>query len=91
MTDKKKQVDSEELTARPLQSGVMQHWYCFSYVGKTDEGRECQASTYTGYEEKKITLLNIEANKVNAKVNKGAVLIACSYLGHMTREEFIAA
>lgn len=26
MTDKKKQIDSKELTARPLQSGVMSSW-----------------------------------------------------------------
>jgi len=66
---------------------VRQHWYCFSY---TDIAGSISifASTYTGYIRKGITMQRINENKKNANVRGEAVLVSCSYLGYMTREEF---
>ncbi len=62
-----------------------QHWFCFTYADANS-----QASTYTGFDEKNITLAMITANKINAKVSNKAVLLACIYLGFMTKKEFLA-
>lgn len=70
----------------------MSHWYCFSYAGESSEsGRQCHACTYVGYQEKRVTKPMIEANKETAGVKEGAVLMAVSYLGHMTREEIVGS
>ena len=62
---------------------IDKHWFCFTYADSN-----VQASTYSGYEDKNVTLAMIEANKVNAGVSSGAVLTACIWLGYMTRAEF---
>ena len=67
------------------------HWFCFSYMGRCLElGRNCEASTYSGYSNKNLTLKIINANKKNAGVHDGATLVAVSYLGYMTKKEFTA-
>ncbi len=69
---------------------MKQHWYCFSYVGKSLVGGEnCEVSTYSGLPSQKITKDIIGINKQYAGVSNNAVLISCSYLGYMTREEFL--
>lgn len=60
------------------------HWYSFSFAdGLTF------ASTYTGYTHQTITLPLIQKEKENADVPPSAVLIACSYLGYMTKENMV--
>lgn len=64
------------------------YWYCFSYLGGAlEDGKSCNASTYTGYENKKVTVARINENKKNAGVKNGATLISVSYLGRMTGKE----
>ena len=66
------------------------HWFCFSYQGYAlDNGEKCKASTYTGYPLKYVNMKMIQDNKEFAGVDKDAVLISCSYLGHMTKEDFL--
>lgn len=62
------------------------HYYCFTYIGLNETELQCNASTYTGYLEKEITIKKINENKKNAGVNDNAVLLAASYLGYMTTE-----
>ena len=67
------------------------HWYLFAFSGiELEGGRQCQASTYTGFKNKEITLPIIREQKTNAGVSQSAVPIAINYLGWMTREEFTA-
>jgi hypothetical protein len=71
---------------------VMRHWYCLSFIGKAAEGGgECQASSYHGYADRKVTKAKIAEAKKYAGVTENAVLIACSYLGYMTKEEMADA
>ena len=65
------------------------HWYCFTYEGKALTGEYCKASAYTGYPEKiNITRPIIDENKKYARVQGGAVLLNCIYLGEMSNAEF---
>lgn len=65
------------------------HWFCFSYVGYAlENGKDCKASWYAGYVKKNITNPMIMENKKSAGVTDAAVLISCSYLGHMPKAEF---
>lgn len=65
------------------------HWYLFAFSGiEIESGRQCQASTYTGFPDKEITLAIIQEQKRNAGVTRSAVPIAVNYLGWMTKEEF---
>ena len=65
------------------------HYFCFSYAGQTaDTNQQCNACTYTGYNDKNITIAMIEKNKEYAGVNKNSALLSVSYLGYMTRTEF---
>jgi len=90
MDDKKPdQTKPEDRAGKVPVNALVMHWYCFSYHGKTlDGGLDCESSTYTGYPLKKVTMKMINENKENAGVTLLAVLTGCSYLGHMTREEF---
>lgn len=67
------------------------HWYCFTYKGKVIEcGSPADASTYKGYEAKDfITLKMIKDNKRKAGLTDSACLINITYLGYMTKQEFI--
>ena len=65
------------------------HWYLFAFSGiEVKSGHQCQASTYTGFKDNKITLAEIRKQKTNAGVTQSAVAIAINYLGWMTKEEF---
>ena len=61
------------------------HWYCFTF----QHGNR-QTTNYAGYEKNYVTLKAINDAKKNADVEKEAVLLACSYLGEMTYEQFKA-
>ena len=73
-----------------LEGDKVWHWFCFSYKGKSiDSGEPCDAYVYVGRQGRNISKKAITENKVNAGVSGDAVLIAVSYLGEMTREEFV--
>ena len=66
------------------------HWFCFSYTGKDlDGGWQCSASTYSGFSDRRLTLLRIAEGKALAGVTDEAVLLSASYLGYMTKAEFL--
>lgn len=57
------------------------HYYAFSFSSGIKS-----ASVYMGWPDQPVTLAKIE--EARADLNLGAsVLVACSYLGHMTRSE----
>lgn len=65
------------------------HWYSFSFSGiDENSGCQCNASTYIGYKEKLITRMRIDYAKKAAGVSD-AVLLNASYLGYMTKEQFL--
>ena len=66
------------------------YWFCFTFKGDSlsPDWNQCTACTYKGYDSKNITLEKITANKKHAGVANDSVLIALSYLGHMTKDEF---
>lgn len=71
------------------EQNALLHWYSFSYEGLCeDTGREANGTAYTGYPSKGVTLPMIRENVGNAGLMKGAALIAVSYLGEMTHEQF---
>lgn len=62
----------------------------FAFSGQEIEsGSQCQASTYTGFPRKEITLADIKEQKQNAGVTSTAVPIAINYLGYMSRDQFV--
>lgn len=66
------------------------HWYSFSFSGiEKDSGRQCNASTYIGYEDNVVTMSRIKYAKYAAGVSIDAVLLNVSYLGYMTKEQFL--
>ncbi|WP_426994432.1 hypothetical protein [Methylomonas sp. CM2] len=78
----------------PAQAGQVErrvmHWFCFSYYGQCNEtGRQATASAYVGYPGREVTAPMIDKNKKVAGVTGDSALIAVSYLGEMTREEFL--
>lgn len=69
---------------------LVKHWFCFSYQGPCDEtGVPATASAYVGYPCREVTKAMIDANKAAAGVAKDSALIAVSYLGEMTRHDFL--
>lgn len=54
----------------------------------TIQGRKGNGTSYAGQAEKKITINDIELAKKNINLEKSAVLLSCSYLGKMTKDEF---
>jgi len=87
MTEETKEPEASTVAGGQNERLVMFHYYCFSYIGKDlNTGKDCQASTYTGYSEKEITIPMVNENKKNAGVTGDAVLLAVSYLGFMIRE-----
>lgn len=63
------------------------HFYCFAFL-ETLADQTTHTSRCYGFESPQITLADIAMVKERAQVNQGATLIACSYLGHMTADEF---
>ena len=69
-----------------------QFWYCFSFVGKNAEnGCSCDSSMYSGLPSRKITKSIIDDNRKYAGVNPEAVVVSISYLGRMTKSEFVGS
>lgn len=62
------------------------HYFSFAYTHLEGSAMTI-ANTYTGYPDKLITKLRIDANKINADVSQDAVLTSVSYLGYCTRSE----
>ena len=90
-TDIKEETTTAANCSGQIEQLVMLHWFCFSYIGKDQESNlQVNSCTYTGYEDKNITMAKIKANKKNAGVKSDACLISVSYLAHMTKEEFSA-
>ncbi len=74
----------EDITKKKL------HYYCFSYSGRSLTcGGRCEASTYTGYSDKKLTKGRVDTNKKFAGVTDEAVLISAAYMGWMTEAELL--
>lgn len=66
------------------------HWFCFCFIGRdTVTGKTASASTYTGLITKNISLPVINEQKSYSQLADDAVLMSVSYLGEMTREEFL--
>lgn len=82
---------NQPAVAGPVELRVM-HWFCFTYSGECIEtGKSVTASSYVGYPGREVTKPMIDANKKAAGVTNCAALIAVSYLGEMTRDEFLGA
>jgi hypothetical protein len=64
------------------------YYYAFSF-SYSEAQKTTIASCYIGYPDKKITLSRIKEAKRYAEIDEKAVLISCSYLGHMTKKEFM--
>lgn len=66
---------------------VKLHWYCFTFYDV--RGPEVShATAYFGFERQTVTLPQIEEAKAGARVSQDATMLACSYLGYMTGDEF---
>jgi hypothetical protein len=59
------------------------HWFAWAFASGN-----VQASVYIGYGDKNLTRDKIFAAKDGAGVPSTAMLMAVSYLGHMTKEVF---
>lgn len=60
------------------------HWYAFSFVSG-----DTNASTYTGFSDKKVTVKRINEAREYSKIGDDAVLIAFSYMGYMTKQQIL--
>lgn len=65
------------------------HYYCFSFFDVRN-GQAVYASSYYGLEAQRVTARDILSAKQHAKVSTTATLLACTYLGHMTQQQFNA-
>ena len=59
------------------------HWYCLTFASGNQ-----QISHYIGRVQQKVTLHDIDQAKINSGAGLKACLLACSYLGKMTKQEF---
>ena len=59
------------------------HWYCLTFASGNR-----QISHYIGRVQQKVTLRDIEQAGINSGAGLEACLLACSYLGKMTEQEF---
>lgn len=67
----------------------MKHWFCFSFQGKTIRNEDSTACTYVGFDNKEPRLPKSEIYNQRKEAGlESGVLIAITYLGQMTREEF---
>jgi hypothetical protein len=62
------------------------HWFCLTYFSGRN-GIEI-GTAYVGNIKKGVPRKQIDESKEPARVSKDAALIACSYLGYMTRDQF---
>lgn len=66
---------------------MKKHWFNLSFIEPVENGMT-YGNGYTSSDVKALTLAQINNNKVFAGVGDRAVLLSCSYLGFMTKEEF---
>ena len=67
------------------------YYYCFSFKGLTPNGSNADASSYAGYESQPFfTFKEIDKQKINSGLTVGAVLLSITFLGVMTKEEFMS-
>jgi hypothetical protein len=66
---------------------MKKHFYCFTFIDSS-AGSVAYASVYASFELPEVTLSGIAQAKQGAQVTQAATLLSCSYLGHMTTEEF---
>jgi hypothetical protein len=70
--------------------GQAMHWFCLYYFGKSKEsGLNTTACAYVQCLRKKIPMSVISMGMATAKVSEDSILISASYLGKMTRKEFL--
>ncbi len=65
------------------------HWYSLTFSDRPTPTTERCGSTYTGWPEPLVTKPRIDAAKESAGVGPDAVLMACCYLGQMTRAQML--
>jgi hypothetical protein len=65
---------------------MKKHYYCFTFID--NPGSLVYASVYAAHEVQAVTLASIAQAKQGARVSQAATLVACSYLGYMTAQEF---
>ncbi|MDF2792291.1 MAG: hypothetical protein K0S85_44 [Pseudomonas orientalis] len=78
-----------DLTGTTQEQAPRLHYYALSFLDITPSGAPLNASTYVGWPEQMVTKPRIDAAKPSAGVGPGAVLLACSYLGEMTRAQML--
>jgi len=65
------------------------YWYCLTYEGdRIGTNTNCKASHYVGRMGNYMDMNTINNSKRSAGVKDNSVLLACSYLGHMSEQEF---
>lgn len=62
------------------------HYFCMSFTHGSS-GSTTWASAYMGWPDRDITVERIKYVKASLGLDPGAVLVSCSYIGHMTREK----
>lgn len=67
----------------------MPHFYSLTFMG-SQNGETVHANAYIGLPEPKVTRKAIATVRQTAEVSPGAVLLAASYLGEMTAQEWDA-
>lgn len=63
------------------------YWYAFAFQFPTETGFGF-SSVYSGFDSNLVKKNGIDEARRASRAPDGAVMINCSYLGHMTREEF---
>lgn len=64
---------------------MKKHWW--SFVPQTTNGTTITASVYMGWEQGEyVNIPRINSAKEQCGVSQEAVMLSCSYLGHMTNE-----
>lgn len=65
------------------------HYYSFTFVDSAT-GQLVFGSCHLSLTEQRVTLAVIEVARKLAKVTESATMMNCSYLGHMTEQQFQA-
>ena len=80
--------DKLQALEEPQTGEEMLHWYAISYLWSVPNRGKSWGSRYIGISENKVTSSTIAENKRGTGVPEDALVMAVSYLGHMTEEEF---
>lgn len=65
------------------------HYYSLTFMDRPTPMTQRCGSVYLGWREQMVTKPRIDEAKVEAGVGPEAVLMACCYLGYMTREQML--